>query len=156
MNAISYLKGDATNPLGAGNKFICHCCNDLGKWGKGFVVALSKKWPAPETEYRRWHRERTGFALGEIQMVQVENTIWVANMIGQHGTKQGSSGPPIRYEAVRQCLEKVAAEATRLSASIHMPRIGCGLAGGKWELIEPIILETLCASALAVTVYNFD
>ena len=28
-----------------------------------------------------------------------------------------------------------------LSASVHMPRIGCGLAGGKWEEIEPIAAD---------------
>jgi hypothetical protein len=37
-----------------------------------------------------------------------------------------------------------------------MPRIGCGLAGGKWELIEPIIVRTLSEHDIAVTVYDFD
>src|SRR3954453_10846080 len=136
MTAITYLKGDATNPLAAGNKIICHCCNDLGRWGKGFVLALSKKWPGPEAEYRRWHREGTNFALGEVQLVEVGPCLWVANMVGQHGIRAGSSGPPIRYDALRRCLEKVAAEAARRSASVHMPRIGCGLAGGEWERVE--------------------
>jgi hypothetical protein len=36
-----------------------------------------------------------------------------------------------------------------------MPRIGCGLAGGKWEMIEPIILRTLIANGIAVSVYDF-
>jgi hypothetical protein len=36
-----------------------------------------------------------------------------------------------------------------------MPRIGCGLAGGKWELIEPIIVRTLVARGVPVTVYDF-
>lgn len=156
MTSIQYVKGDATNPLGGGTKIICHCCNDVGKWGKGFVLALSKKWPEPEEAYRRWYRERDGFALGEIQLVQVAPDIRVANMIGQHGVHEGSSGPPIRYDAIRTCLGKLAAEAVKLAASIHMPRIGCGLAGGKWERIEPLIEETLCQADLAVTVYDRD
>ncbi len=52
-----------------------------------------------------------------------------ATMIGQHGRKHGSKGPPIRYEAVDACLKK----ALELRVSVHMPRISCGLAGGKWE-----------------------
>lgn len=36
-----------------------------------------------------------------------------------------------------------------------MPRIGCGLAGGKWERIEPIILEELVAKGVEATVYDF-
>jgi len=37
-----------------------------------------------------------------------------------------------------------------------MPRIGCGLAGGDWSRIEPLIAETLCASDIDVTVYDFE
>jgi hypothetical protein len=36
-----------------------------------------------------------------------------------------------------------------------MPRIGCGLAGGTWDKIEPLIRETLCAAGVPVTVYDF-
>lgn len=76
-------------------------------------------------------------------------------MIGQRGMKSGSKGPPIRYEAVAQCLENVGKKATELGASVHMPRIGCGLAGGDWSKIEPLILEHLCNAGIAVTVYDF-
>jgi hypothetical protein len=37
-----------------------------------------------------------------------------------------------------------------------MPRIGCGLAGGKWEQIEPIIERTLLNKNVEVYVYDFD
>jgi hypothetical protein len=37
-----------------------------------------------------------------------------------------------------------------------MPRIGCGLAGGKWEKIEAIIDRTLLAAGIGVTVYDFE
>jgi hypothetical protein len=36
-----------------------------------------------------------------------------------------------------------------------MPRIGCGLAGGRWERIEPIVVATLCERDIATTVYDF-
>ena len=150
MKEIIYLKGDATSPQAKGNKIIAHICNDIGGWGKGFVLAISKRWKTPETEYRKWHRERNknNFGLGAIQIVQVEKYIWVANMIGQRGTKTGSNGVPVRYEAVESCLEKLSTEAKALSASVNMPRIGCGLAGGKWEKVEPIIKKTCVKTTL--------
>lgn len=77
-------------------------------------------------------------------------------MVGQHGIKSGSSGPPIRYEAVAACLAALAEHTIRLGASVHMPRIGCGLAGGKWEHIEPLVTETLCRRGVATTVYDYD
>jgi O-acetyl-ADP-ribose deacetylase (regulator of RNase III) len=156
MATIRFLKGDATSPQAKGNKVIAHVCNDLGKWGKGFVLAVSARWPQPERAYREWHRDRAGndFGLGAVQLVQVEPYVWVANMLGQQGVKGGSRTPPIRYEAVRECLVKVARMARELDASVHMPRIGCGLAGGRWELIEPLVVETLCENDVAVTVYD--
>ncbi|MER6335180.1 macro domain-containing protein [Streptomyces sp. NPDC001034] len=160
MTSVKPLKivaGDATNPQAKGPKIIAHICNDLGGWGKGFVLAISRHWPEPEHEYRRWHRERAGndFALGAVQMVRVRSDIWVANMVAQRGMKVGSSGPPIRYDAVERCLQAVAEHALVNNASVHMPRIGCGLAGGKWERIEPIISKTLGARDIAATVYDY-
>lgn len=158
MNAITYIKGDATCPQVKGVKIICHVCNDIGGWGKGFVMAISRRWKEPEAQYRAWHGQRkaAGFGLGAVQFVQVEDYMWVANMVGQHGLKAGSSGPPIRYQAVAECLRKVAAKVKELGASMHMPRIGCGLAGGEWSRIEPLILESLCKEGIAVTVYDFE
>jgi O-acetyl-ADP-ribose deacetylase (regulator of RNase III) len=49
----------------------------------------------------------------------------------------------------------VAEKAKELNASVHMPRIGCGLAGGEWSKVEPIIIETLCKNGVEVTVYDF-
>ncbi|MEW7278857.1 macro domain-containing protein [Aquimarina sp. 2201CG1-2-11] len=158
MKEIKYLKGDATVPQTKGIKIIVHVCNNLGGWGKGFVLAISKRWPQPEKSYREWHRNRAknNFELGATQLIQVTDYIYVGNMIAQQGMKMGSNGVPIRYEAVRRCLKNIAIEAKKLEASIHMPRIGCGLAGGKWDKIEPIIKETLMQKDLDVFVYDFE
>lgn len=158
MSTITYIKGDATCPQAKGVKIICHICNDLGAWGKGFVMAISRRWKEPEAQYRAWHGQgkEGSFRMGAVQFVQVEDYIWVANMIGQRGIKHGSSGPPIRYEAVAECLQEVAVKAKELRASVHMPRIGCGLAGGEWSRIEPLIQEALCRDGIAVTVYDFE
>lgn len=158
MKTTQYVKGDATSPQAKGIKIIAHICNDIGGWGKGFVLAVSKRWETPEKEYRNWHRFRSenNFGLGEIQVVQVEKYIYVANMIGQKGIKTGSNGVPVRYEAIEKCLETLAQEASDLNASVHMPRIGCGLAGGKWTEVEPIIERTLLRNNVEVYIYDFE
>ncbi len=153
---IQYIKGDATDPAVPGNKIIVHVCNDMGGWGKGFVVAISKKWKEPENQYREWFKNSDGFKLGAVQFVQVAADLWVANLIGQHKIYKDNDGnPPIRYEAIAEGLSKVAEKAVDLDASVHMPRIGCGLAGGKWEQIEPLINNTLTNSGIKTTVYDF-
>lgn len=156
MSEITYIRGDATVPSVQGVKAIAHVCNDTGGWGKGFVLALSRRWPEPERSYRAWHRERAtnDFGLGAVQFVQVEPYVWVANMVGQRGIRTGSKGVPVRYEAIDLALERLADRAAELGASVHMPRIGCGLAGGKWPRVEPLITERLVRRGIAVTVYD--
>lgn len=178
--SISYLNGDATCPQAKGAKVIAHICNDIGGWGKGFVLALSKRWSKPEACYREWynHKGREAvcpqdatkgrvvlttdfFGLGQVQLVQVLPDTYVANMIAQHGTKTGSKGPPIRYDALAECLRRLECvtealpdtSGTPMRASLHMPRIGCGLAGGRWDRVEPLITGAL--RGRDVYVYDF-
>ena len=155
MQPISYLTGDATAPAGPGPKIIAHVCNDVGAWGRGFVLALSARWPEPEADFRKWHREQGGkLVLGSVQFVQVAPDILVANMIGQTGLSAVKGVPPVRYQAINGCLSGVAAIALEHGASVHMPRIGCGLAGGSWDRIEPLIVQQLSAEDVAVFVYD--
>jgi O-acetyl-ADP-ribose deacetylase (regulator of RNase III) len=154
--SINFIIGDATKPVGEGTKIIVHVCNDIGGWGRGFVVALSKRWNGPELQYRAWSRGggNKPFALGEVQFVQVDNDVQVANLIGQKDIRTVEGVPPVRYEAIRKGLRCVADEALRSAASVHMPRIGCGLAGGKWDEVEKIVEEELINKGVNVTVYD--
>ncbi len=158
QNCITYLKGDATNPKGNDQRVIVHICNDIGKWGKGFVLAISKRWKSPEAVYRAAFSSRQNPGLGEVQFITVDVNLVVANIIGQSGIRSPSdtkTPAPIRYAAVRKGLQEVAEFAKKENASVHMPRIGCGLAGGRWEEIEPIIIETLVGQGIDVCVYDF-
>jgi O-acetyl-ADP-ribose deacetylase (regulator of RNase III) len=154
--SIQYLKGDVTNPIGQDQKIIIHICNDIGGWGRGFVLALSKKWKQSEVEYKKWYKSKNNFKLGEVQFVKVEEEIIVANMIGQYNIYATNGIQPIRYDEVDKCLGKVAKEALKIKASIHMPRIGCGLAGGTWDKIEPLIQKNLVNNGVKVFVYDLD
>jgi O-acetyl-ADP-ribose deacetylase (regulator of RNase III) len=147
---IHYLKGDATQPTVKGVKIIAHICNDIGAWGAGFVLALSKRWLQPELSYRRIRQADR--KLGIVQLVNVGadadgKVMYVANMIAQHGVRPEIEDnvpvPPIRYYALATCLQKLRDDAIQYEATIHMPRIGCGLAGGDWTTVEKIINDSL-------------
>lgn len=148
---ITYLKGDATNPIKK-PALISHVCNNRGGWGAGFVLAISKRWQEPEQAYRDWFRGKIelpqinddkDFTLGNVQFVPVLNeNIWVANMIAQdnYKRKDHESGKVyLDYDALNKTLEKVFNFAKLKQLTIHMPKIGCGLAGGSWDIIEAMI-----------------
>ena len=70
---LEFRTGDATQPPADPHpQIIAHVCNDLGRWGKGFVVALSRRWPKTEQAYRDWSAEKLPeeeyFALGALQI----------------------------------------------------------------------------------------
>jgi O-acetyl-ADP-ribose deacetylase (regulator of RNase III) len=153
---ITYVRGDATRPASAGNKIIAHVCNDIGAWGKGFVMSITMQYPTAEQAYRSWcqgNDDQQPFMLGEVQFVKVSDDVYVANMIGQHGIMIKDGITPIRYNALEKCLQTLRLYAQTIDASIHMPRIGCGLAGGEWNKVEALINTTI--PDLHVVVYDY-
>jgi len=159
---IIYVVGDATLPIKL-PAFIPHIVNDVGLWGNGFVVALSKRFGrgphTPEDMYRTWHKStmfyKSPFELGEIQSVVLDEII-IVNMIAQHGIR---GTKPLDLKALDICLEKLyiatgyCSDKMSKNFTVHMPRIGCGLAGGVWEEIEPIILKYINTDTY---VYDFE
>ena len=159
MTSLKYVRGDATRPQGSGPRVLVHCCNDSGGWGSGFVVAVSKRWAEPEKSYRSWAKEGSWqgvpFDLGYVQFVPVEIDLWVANLIGQHRTIAMGEPTPVRYTAIEEGLKRVSSFCLEKGASLHMPRMGAGLARGDWKKIEEIILHTVVSAGIPVTVYDF-
>lgn len=148
MKKINYLIGDATKPQGEGKKIIAHICNDVGAWGAGFVIAVSNRWRYPEDRYRAM----PDYQLGTVMVLEVEQNIYVANMIAQHGVRADAAGkPPVRYDALKEALSRLNTIAEGMNATVHMPRIGAGLAGGDWSIIEQCIEKNV---HVPVTVYD--
>lgn len=102
-----------------------------------------------------WPSLSRRFPLGDVQFVSVGGNITVANLIGQHGVgrPRGTAAPPIRHGAIREGWRR--SRLSPISMERPMPRIGCGLAGGTWEEIEPIIEATLLTRNIQVRVYDF-
>ncbi len=149
---IFYLTGDATKPIDidGGTKIIVHVCNNEGKWGRGFVLALSKKWEKPEQDYL----SNPALNLGDVQFVQVERDLYVANMVAQRSLRSKNNPVPLVYSSLQECLIKVAEFAKETKATVHGPRFGAGLAGGDWNKTEYIIEDTLIRESIPVYIYN--
>lgn len=170
MSRINYVTGDATDPQGPGVKIIAHCVSNNGRsYGKGFALALAKKYPRALAEYKMMFE-----TVKMIRKMPLGMVIWwqhledwkdaladklppdriiVAGIVAQDGLGPTSLRPLALWEG----LGAVATHAIELNASIHMPRIDCGLAGGNWAEVEPVILSVFnlpLASFVPVTVYD--
>jgi O-acetyl-ADP-ribose deacetylase (regulator of RNase III) len=153
---IDYVFGSATEPRGDGLRLVVHVVNDkTPNWGgDGFASAVRTAWPAVQDDFCEWtERHRASYQLGAMHISRVDKTISVASVVAQHGYGP-SAKPRIRYAALRTGLSAVAHFARERMASIHMPRIGTGQAGGQWGVVQDLITETLCDAGLHVTVYD--
>lgn len=140
---VEYITGDVTNPIDAPEfetKIIAHCCNNLGVMGAGVAAAISGKWPNVRDEYLLWfdlaERWQMPIEGGMVQFIKVEKNIFVANIIGQNGVKAPNNPMPIRYLWIERGMDRVYNFAREMNASVHLPRIGCGLAAGRWDMVE--------------------
>jgi len=151
MTGIKYVRGSATDPQGDGNLIIAHITNNRGGWGRGFVQAITKVSILPEKAYRAEPKARE---LGFVQMVRIRPLLYVANMCAQQAYVTRARPVAVDYDALGICLDQLMRYATDLDASVHCPRIGTGLGGGRWEVIQALLTQRLVANGIQVTVYD--
>jgi len=166
LTEIKYKVGDLFADIDDEDRvMIAHCCNNLGRMGSGFVVPLMNRWPHVRDLYIEWHQRgkwqlysndensTIPFELGQTQFLRATPTVLVANMIGQDGVIGPNNPHPLRYDAIEACIKSVGENASN-QHKLMCPRFGAGLAGGKWEKIEPMIKEHWCQRNLDVTIYS--
>lgn len=170
---LKYKVGDVTNPeqTEGFTTVIVHCCNDIGVMGGGVALALRNKWPIMFETYREWYENdhyqdsdslpyrhtHQPFVLGQVQSTRVAPFLHVCNLIGQRDVVDCLGLPPVRYEAIREGLRRLAYQMTQhpnRQFKVVGPRLGSGLSGGRWETIEQIIKEEL--SDFEVTIYDLE
>ncbi len=152
--AIRYLRGDALAPREDDPRIIAHIVNDTSKtWGGGFARQAARQYPQAQIDFREWAGESDNHQLGRTRLFGQPDRLRIASMIAQRGYGK-SSEPRISYPSLEQCLGSVRDAARASSASVHMPRIGCGLAGGSWDVVSEFIDNILIRAGVPVTVYD--
>lgn len=143
---IYYHKGDLFKYVQdyPGYVLIPHVCNNIGGWGLGFVVALSKWCKTPERVYR----SQKNYPLGHNIYARCDKhpkPIWVVNMVAQSGTVSLDNPRPLNYEALYKCMENIGlgikSNDNPENYTIVAPKFGSHLAGGNWNIIEVMIEE---------------
>lgn len=140
---IEYRKG---NLLDVTSGVIAHGVNCQGVMGSGVALAIRKKYPLVYKRYLGFCKiednESTSDLLGLVQYVPVDiqnnqpAVLLVANCFTQDF--YGSKGRHVNYEAVAKCFSKLN-EMSDEYGQLNIPKIGAGLGGGDWNVIEAII-----------------
>lgn len=141
---MKFFKGDL---LDTPTKFLMHGCNGQGVMGSGVALAVKTRWPQAFKEYHEYCFDADGNLeedlLGSVQYSDVDNKSHVlVNAITQ---EYFGVGKQARYTAIVRCSEMVW-EDYLSNLPVHerviaIPKIGCGLGGLKWEIVEELLLE---------------
>lgn len=156
---IKEVLGDATRPqaVGTGPQIIVEVNNDRGYHDAGFARALNETWPAVPQLFRAWMQSKPRPGLGAVRIVALSSDpdIRLAFMIAQRGLRSKDNPHPIDYGYLRQTLTLVCREAQPVGGTLHLPKIGAGLGGGRWPLIRALIQETVAVFNLTAVIYTY-
>ena len=139
---ITYKKGSITD---ATESIIVHGCNAQGKMRSGVAKVLREKWPEATWNVYSEKYDKNGLTVGEVIFGKQDGKI-VANAITQEF--YGYDGKLyLSYEGLKEALKIIDRTYFDIDhdgyVDIAMPRIGSGLAGGEWSIIEKIIQDNV-------------
>lgn len=150
---IKLIKGDL---FSANAEIIAHGVNCKGGFGSGVAGQIAKRWPKVRESYLN-KAIKSGWKLGEIQLVfsthDLELPI-IANVATQDGF--GYDGKLYAdYKAIKKGLTKVVKYCDEHSFRLAMPKIGCGLAGGDWDVVYKL-LQTISSKYPDVVIEVYE
>lgn len=141
---------------------IVHSVNCIGAVG-GLAGAIARKWPKNAEQYKEYVKRQKLpiMLLGSVFEVNVAHNVIVANLFGQYGI--GTGKQQTEYAALISGFKRVAntffagndketihfgggiglEEVSNTLTDIYIPyKIGCGLGGADWNLVQEIIEKT--------------
>jgi O-acetyl-ADP-ribose deacetylase (regulator of RNase III) len=148
---ITYVQGDL---ITSDCDVIAHGCNCFNTWGAGIARQLrTVHTEAFEADWKtlRGDKDKLGTYTDA-----VSHGRRVFNLYTQYA--YGNNTRHCDYDAIKSSLESMR-DALRVTdeiegAKIGLPKIGCGLAGGDWNVVEGIIEEVF--SGIDIYVYVLD
>lgn len=121
--------------LQSGCDIIAHGVNCVGGFGSGIAAQIAQQHPYVKKQYLAYHKN-VGWELGDIQFVYTKSKL-IANCATQ---KEYMPRDVIHanYHAIERICKKLRYRCKDEDMTLAMPKIGCGLAGGDWNVVEEI------------------
>lgn len=147
---IRIIEGDI---LQAQQDIIGHQVNCKGVMGAGLAKQIKMNYPNVFEEYKQLCKEQGMNLLGTVQYVKTSKGKIFANIFGQANFGRGKRQTD--YEALEEAFYSLRNKANETNRSIALPYgIGCGLAGGDWDIVYRIIEKVFIGSKLHLYRFN--
>lgn len=142
------VKGNLLDLAENGNfDIILHGCNCFHTMNSGIAKEIRKRYPSVYEVDKKFSKYGDPAKLGTITFKELENFL-IVNCYSQFN--YGYSGKLyLEYGALRSCLKEVKELVKKVKpklksdVKIGFPLIGCGKAGGDWNVVKRIIIDEL-------------
>lgn len=135
------------NILDIKSGIIVHQVNCKGVMSDGLAKDLREKYPIIFPRYEEFCKSGL-LRPGMVQFVKVDENLYVCNLAGQDS--YGRDGRYTDYDALTTAFTKLHYIGLERSLPIYIPyKMGCGLAGGDWEIVSSLITDW-CPWAIVV------
>lgn len=133
---------------------ITHGCNCFCAMGAGIAPQMAKAFGADKFTLEQSKYEGDKTKLGKIDWEKINGT-YIVNSYTQFGfSAMEKESIPLDYDALRTCLQRINEQFK--NKHIGLPKIGCGLAGGDWDIVKTMTQEELKdMSKITVVIYKF-
>lgn len=148
---VNVISGDI---LKSGANVIVHQVNCRGVMGAGLARQIKEKYPEAFTKYKTYCDSFSDKSemMGTVLFVTCMDGTVIANVFGQ--LDFGRNGRKTDYHSLKRGLNDVRKYAEKDGLSVAIPhRIGCGLAGGNWNIVYKMI--TSAFDNYGVTLYEY-
>lgn len=119
---------------------VLHGCNCFNTMNSGIAAYLRRIFPVIydiDCLTKKGDKDK----LGTYSRVQVTHQFNILNCYTQY--KYGRDKRYADYDAIDRCLDTISHNFAEGVWDIRMPKIGCGLARGDWNVVEQLINENL-------------
>ncbi len=132
---------------------ISQVVNNVGAFKAGLAAQTASRFPNVKKHFYDWTRSST-YHLGSVEFCIMESEQLVFALLCCQDGLPGKDNPePLKYPMMGACIDKLGRTAADMQAEIHMPKMGCGLARGDWNLVSPFLLK-LIPESVPVFVYE--
>jgi hypothetical protein len=160
-DSLRFVTADVATASAEGPVVIAHVVSDSARaWSnRGVAGALRGRFPEAAAAFRSWSvASPDNLELGRVHVVDAPREpgkapLLIASMVVQRGYGP-SPTTRLSYVALAEALGTVGREAAGRGAEVHIPRIGAGQAGGRWDLIETTIERVLLADGVKTVIYT--
>lgn len=140
---IKEVKGNIFN-FTTKNCIILHQVNAQGVMGGGIAKTVKELFPNTYSSYKQYCNKHTN-KKDLLGMNYITTELWngnqidIGNCFGQ--LNYGRNGCYTDYNALRKCFEYID-DNYPMATKVLIPKyIGCGLAGGEWNIVSQMIEE---------------